>query len=50
MNKLIKHKRVKLYEAPKMDISSTLIRDLIRKNKSIKGLVPEEIFDKMGKI
>ena len=49
-NNLINHKMVKLYDAPTMDISSTLIRDLIRKNKSIKGLVPEEIFVKMGKI
>ena len=39
---------VRVYEAPIMEISSTLIRDLIKENKSIKDLVPEEIFDKMN--
>jgi nicotinate-nucleotide adenylyltransferase len=46
-NNLINHKMVRVYDAPLMEISSTLIRDLIRKNKSIKDLVPEEIFAKM---
>jgi len=39
-----------VYDAPLMEISSTLIRNLIRKNKSIKDLVPEEIYNKMDKI
>ncbi len=47
-NNLKNHKMVRIYDAPIMEISSTLIRDLIKENKSIKDLVPEEIFDKMN--
>jgi len=49
LNNLTNHKMVKVYDAPIMDISSTLIRDLIRNNESIKDLVPEEILIKMDK-
>ncbi len=35
------HKNVQVIEAPKMDISASLIRRLIKEGKSIKYLVPE---------
>ena len=49
-NTLINHKMVRIYDAPVMDISSSLIRNLIKENKSFKDLVPEEIFVKMKKL
>ena len=41
------HKNVTLIDAPKMDISATLIRRLIRENKSIKYLVPEIVRERI---
>jgi nicotinate-nucleotide adenylyltransferase len=40
---LVNHSNVQLIEAPKMDISATLIRKLIRADKSIKYLVPDQV-------
>ena len=40
---LTKDTRVELIEAPQMDISATLIRKLVRNNKSIKYLVPDPV-------
>lgn len=37
------HPSVKLIDAPRMDISATLIRNLLKQNKSIKYLVPERV-------
>ena len=42
-SKLLDHPNVNLYDAPIMEISSTLIRDNIEKNISISNLVPKEI-------
>ena len=40
---LMDHENVQFIEAPKMDISATLIRKLVRDNKSIKYLVPDAV-------
>lgn len=37
------HENVRFIDAPEMDISATLIRKLVRDNKSIKYLVPEPV-------
>lgn len=37
------HPNVRMMEAPQMDVSATLIRKLVRANKSIKYLVPESV-------
>jgi nicotinate-nucleotide adenylyltransferase len=37
------HQNVRLIEAPEMDISATLIRKLVKENKSIKYLVPDVV-------
>ena len=42
-SKLIDHKMIKLYNAPFKNISSTSIRQKIKKGESIEGLVPHEI-------
>lgn len=42
-SELKEHPSVQLIDAPKIDISATLIRKLIRNNKSIKYLVPKEV-------
>ncbi len=42
-SKLKDHPNVRMIDAPRMDISATLIRNLIRQNKSIKYLVPERV-------
>lgn len=50
-SKLKEHPSVKLIDAPKIDISATLIRKLVKGNKSIKYLVPgavEEIIHSRG--
>ena len=46
-NNLLNHKMVKIYKAPIMEVSSTLIREMIRKKESIKHLVPLEVYDQM---
>lgn len=40
---LMRHERVKVVEAPLMDISATYIRACIKNNKSIRYLVPEAV-------
>lgn len=40
---LADHPRVKMIEAPQMDISATLIRKMVREGKSIKYLVPDSV-------
>ena len=42
-SKLIDHKMIKLYNAPFKNISSSSIRQKIKKGESIEGLVPNEI-------
>ncbi len=37
------HPNVEMIDAPKMDISASLIRKLVREGKSIKYLVPEQV-------
>lgn len=39
------HPSVRMVDAPKMDISATLIRKMIRNNQSIKYLVPDRVND-----
>ncbi len=40
---LVSHNKVEMIEAPEVDISATLIRKLIKQNKSIKYLVPDPV-------
>lgn len=40
---LLQHPKVQLIQAPQMDISATLIRDMIRARKSVKYLVPDRV-------
>jgi nicotinate-nucleotide adenylyltransferase len=42
---LATHPRVKVLEAPLLDISATYIRDCIRKGHSVRYLVPEPVFE-----
>ncbi len=42
---LLNHESVEVIEAPKMDVSATLIRKLVREGKSIKYLVPDPVSD-----
>lgn len=42
-NRLTDNKNVVMIDAPEVDISATLIRKLIRANKSIKYLVPDSV-------
>jgi len=39
------HEKVRFIEAPKMDISATLIRKMIRSGKSIKYMVPDRVVE-----
>ena len=40
---LIKHEKIQLIEAPEVDISATLIRKLVKEDKSIKYLVVDNV-------
>ncbi len=42
-SELKRHSNVKMIEAPLLDISATYIRNCIKKNKSIRYLVPESV-------
>jgi nicotinate-nucleotide adenylyltransferase len=42
-NTILNHPNVKIVEAPTLHISATFIREAVKKNKSIKYLVPEEV-------
>lgn len=42
-SELKNHPQVKMVDAPLLDISATFIRDTIKKNHSIRYLVPEEV-------
>jgi nicotinate-nucleotide adenylyltransferase len=42
---LATHPRVKVLEAPLLDISATYIRECIRKGQSVRYLVPEPVFE-----
>lgn len=44
---LVDHPNVKMIDAPKMDISATLIRKMIRAEKSIKYLVPKGVEERI---
>tara|TARA_B100000768_G_scaffold118237_1_gene109371 strand:+ start:4471 stop:5031 length:561 start_codon:yes stop_codon:yes gene_type:complete len=46
-NNLLNHKMVKIYDAPIMEISSTLIREMALKKQSVKHLVPPEVYVKI---
>ncbi|MFZ9046358.1 MAG: nicotinate (nicotinamide) nucleotide adenylyltransferase [Cyclobacteriaceae bacterium] len=45
VSELSDHQNICWVDAPKMDISATLIRRLIREGKSIKYLVPDEVVE-----
>jgi nicotinate-nucleotide adenylyltransferase len=42
---LATHPRVKVLEAPLLDISATYIRDCLKKGQSVRYLVPEPVFE-----
>jgi nicotinate-nucleotide adenylyltransferase len=42
-SELIHHPNVKVVEAPLLDISATFIRQCIRKNQSVRYLVPDPV-------
>lgn len=44
---LINHPKVKMIDAPEIDISATLIRKMIREDQSIKYLVPDSAVDRI---
>ena len=43
--KWVGHARIKIFEAPLLDISASYIRDQIKKGNSIQYLVPQEVYD-----
>jgi nicotinate-nucleotide adenylyltransferase len=42
---LASHPRVKIFEAPPLDISATYIRDCIKAGKSVRYLLPEPVWE-----
>ncbi|MBN09338.1 MAG: nicotinate (nicotinamide) nucleotide adenylyltransferase [Flavobacteriaceae bacterium] len=42
---IIKHRKIIFFDAPKMKVSSSLVRENILNGKSINNLVPKEVFD-----
>jgi nicotinate-nucleotide adenylyltransferase len=42
-SELVSHPKVKMVDAPLLDISATYIRECIKKNHSIRYLVPNEV-------
>lgn len=44
---LMKHDKVRVIDAPQLEISATLIRKMIKEGKSIKYLVPDQVIEKI---
>ena len=45
LGQLATHPRVRIFEAPPLDISATYIRDCIKSGKSVRYLVPEAVWE-----
>ncbi len=42
---LAQHPRVRLFEAPLLDLSATYIRDCLRSGKSVRYMVPDDVYE-----